>query len=160
MGTVCVRSDNRDVSWSHGEVMEPGEALDTIGSLIAAVKTFGAKLPAMAPVSMTPAGYKPSPEAVEAYERVVFRFRQQASATAYRRLTDLLTQSLEAFEAGRLLEAIQPLLLALEQLELLHREKTIAISGADQQRMRDYRGMLLKILPGGKPELDRPRVDT
>jgi len=140
--------------------MQPGEALDAIGSLIAAVKSLGAKLPAMAPVSVMPSGYKPSPEAVEAYENVVFRFRNQAGGSGYRRLTDLLTQSLEAFEAGRLLEAIQPLLLALEQLELLHREKTIAISPAEQQRVRDYRAMLFKVMPGSKPELDRPRVDT
>ncbi len=139
--------------------MQPGEALDAIGSLIAAVKSLGAKLPAMAPVSVMPSGYKPSPEAVEAYENVVFRFRNQAGGSGYRRLTDLLTQSLEAFEAGRLLEAIQPLLLALEQLELLHREKTIAISPAEQQRVRDYRAMLFKVMPGSKPELDRPRVD-
>lgn len=142
-----------------GEPMQPGEALDAIGSLIAAVKSFGSKLPAMAPVSMV-SGYKPAPEAVEAYESVVFRFRSQAGASAYRRLTDLLTQSLEAFEAGRLLEAIHPLLLALEQLELLHREKTIAIGPAEQQRVREYRAMLLKVMPGNKPELDRPRVDT
>jgi hypothetical protein len=139
--------------------MQPGEALDAIGSLIAAVKSFGVKLPAIAPVSVMPSGYKPAPEAVEAYENVVSRFRNQAGGSAYRRLTDLLTQSLEAFEAGRLLEAIQPLLLALEQLELLHREKTIAISPAEQQRVGDYRAMLFKVMPGSKPELDRPRID-
>jgi hypothetical protein len=140
--------------------MEPGEALDAMGSLVAAVKGFGARLPAMAPASVASVAYKPAPEAVDAYERVVSRFRQQSVGSPYRRLTELLTRSLEAFEAGHLLEAIQPLLLALEQLELLHREQTILMPAAEQQRVRDYRGMLVKVMPGGKPELDRPRVDT
>jgi len=134
--------------------METGEALDLIGSLVAALKGYTAKLPAVVHLAAMPGGLKPQPEAVTAYEQVVYRFRSQAAASAFKRLSEPLIDSLEAFEAGEILKAVQPLLLALDLLELMQREKTIAVAPAEEGRLRDYRAALHRMMPGKEPELE------
>ncbi|MBM4122430.1 MAG: hypothetical protein FJ249_07555 [Nitrospira sp.] len=136
------------------ESMETGEALDLIGSLVAALKGYTAKLPAVVHLAAMPGGLKPQPEAVTAYEQVVYRFRSQAAASAFKRLSEPLIDSLEAFEAGEILKAVQPLLLALDLLELMQREKTIAVAPAEEGRLRDYRAALHRMMPGKEPELE------
>ena len=134
--------------------VETGDALEVLGTLVSQLKLYSAKLPAVVPLSVVPGGYKPSPEAVAAYEQAVYRFRDQAGASAFRRLYDVLVESLEAFEAGSVLKAVQPLLLSLDHLELMHREHLIGLGPAEEGRLRDYRASLQKILPGKNPELE------
>jgi len=134
--------------------MTTGEVLEIIGSLVAGVKAYGAKLPTVVHLSMIPGGVKPTPEAVEAYEQAVSRFRTQSAPTAFRKLTELLIESLEAFEAGKVLATVQPLLAILDHLERMQREKEIVISAADEKRLGDYRQTLYKIMPGNQPELE------
>ncbi|MEW6542711.1 MAG: hypothetical protein AB1411_03775 [Nitrospirota bacterium] len=134
--------------------MTTGEALDLIGGLIASVKTFSAKLPAVVHLSVVPGGMKPTPEAVASYEQTLSRFRSQVGATPYRKLTDLLLESLEAFEAGKVLGAVQPLLAILDQLEQMRGDKEIAVTQKDEKQMQEYRAALHRILPGNKPELE------
>ncbi|MDE3226609.1 MAG: hypothetical protein KGN30_14500, partial [Nitrospirota bacterium] len=99
-------------------------------------------------------GVKPTPEAIEAYEQTVYRFRTQSAPTPFRKLTDLFIESLEAFEAGKVLAAVQPLLTLLDHLERMQRDKEIAIASADEKRLKDYRQSLYKIMPGNQPELE------
>ncbi len=134
--------------------METGELLDVIGSLVSALRAFSAKLPAVVPLSVVPGGIKPTPEAVTAYEQTVYRFRTQGGASAYRRFNELFIESLEAFEGGRLLSATQPLLTVLDHLELMQRDKEIAVTPAEEKRMSEYRTTLNRILPGNQPELE------
>jgi len=134
--------------------METSQALDLIGSLVAALKGYTAKLPAVVHLAAMPGGLKPQPEAVAAYEQVVYRFRSQAAASACKRLSEPLIESLEAFETGEVLKAVQPLLLALDLLELMQREKTITVAPAEEIRLRDYRAALHRIMPGKEPELE------
>lgn len=136
--------------------MELSEVLDVIGSLVAAVKAYGSKLPALVPLASVPSGIKPTPETVAAFEQAVCRFRSQSANSVYRRLNEQFIESLEAFEAGELLSAVQPLLFSLDQLELLHREQAILVTPAEEARIREYRQALRKIMPGNKPELDLP----
>ncbi|MDE3243672.1 MAG: hypothetical protein KGO52_13220 [Nitrospirota bacterium] len=134
--------------------MTTGEVLEIIGSLVSALKAYCAKLPAVVHLSMIPGGVKPTPEAIEAYEQTVYRFRTQSAPTPFRTLTDLFIESLEAFEAGKVLAAVQPLLTLLDHLERMQRDKEIAIASADEKRLKDYRQSLYKIMPGNQPELE------
>jgi hypothetical protein len=84
----------------------------------------------------------------------VSRFRNQSAGTPYKGLNGLFVESLEAFEVGRLLGSVQPLLSVLDHLERMQRDKEIEIGRSDEKRTGEYRSALSKILPGNKPELD------
>lgn len=134
--------------------MTTGEMLEAIGSLVSALKTYAAKLPAVVHRSVVPGGVKPQPEAIAAYEQTVYRFRTQAAGSAFKRLTEPLIESLEAFETGEVLKAVQSLLLSLDLVELMQREKTVPVAPAEESRLRDYRSALHRIMPGKEPELE------
>ncbi len=134
--------------------MELNQALDIIGNLIAALKQYASKLPAMVPSTAIPGGIKPTLEAIDSYEAAVSRFRSQSGNSVYKKFHERLIESLEAFEVGKLLGAIQPLLAVLDHLETMKRDKQIAVSPADEKRMGEYRTALNKILPGNQPELE------
>ncbi|MGH7235925.1 MAG: hypothetical protein ACREIO_06040 [Nitrospiraceae bacterium] len=134
--------------------MEISEVLDVIGSLVSALKAYSAKLPTVVSLAVMPGGIRPAPEAVAAYEQTVFRFRTQGETSAFRRFNELFLESLEAFEGGRLLSAIQPLLTVLDHLDRMRREKEIAVTPAEEKRMSEYRATLNRILPGNQPELE------
>jgi len=134
--------------------MQTGDVLDAIGALTAQVKTYAAKLPPIVHLAAVPTGVKPAFEAVEEYEEVVSRIRNQAAGTAYKGLNQPMIESLEAFEVGNLLGAVQPLLAVLDHLERMQRDKEIEVRRTDEKRIADYRAALHKVLPGNKPELD------
>jgi hypothetical protein len=134
--------------------MELSAALDVLGNLIAALRQYASKLPVLVPLASVPGGIKPTPEAVETYENAVSRFRSQSGSSVFKKFTEPLIESLEAFETGNLLRAIQPLLAVFDQLEIMKRDRQIAVSPADEKRMGEYRTALNRILPGNKPELE------
>jgi len=135
-------------------VVDLSQALDIIGTLIASLKQYASKLPAMVPLAAVPGGLKPTPEAIDTYEAAVSRFRTQSGTSIYRKFREPLIESLEAFEAGKLLGAIQPLLAILDQLDAMKRDRHVSASPADEKRIGEYRSALHKILPGNKPELE------
>lgn len=130
------------------------EVLDAVGGLAAHLKSYAAKLPPIVHVSALPSGLKPSFEAVDSYETIVSRVRSQSAGTPYRALNESLVSSLEGFEIGNLLGAVQPLLSALDHLERMQRDKEIEMGRTDEKRLQEYRAALHKVLPGNKPELD------
>ncbi len=130
------------------------EVLDAVGGLTAHLKFYAAKLPPIVHVSALPLGLKPSFEAVDSYETIVSRVRSQSAGTPYKTLNESLVSSLEAFEIGNLLRAVQPLLSALDHLERMQRDKEIEMGRMDEKRLKEYRAALHKVLPGNKPELD------
>jgi hypothetical protein len=134
--------------------MDTSVVLETIGGLTSQLKTYAAKLPAVVHMSIVPSGYKPKEEAIDDYEKLISRFRSQSGGTAYKGLNEFFIESLEAFEAGKLLGSIQPLLAVLDHLERMQRDKEIEVGRLDEKRLLDYRAALNKILPGNKPELD------
>jgi hypothetical protein len=134
--------------------MQTGDVLDAIGGLTSQLKAYAAKLPAIVHLTVVPTGIKPRPEAVEDYEVIVSRFRNQSGGTAYKGLNDAFVESLEAFEVGKLLGSVQPLLAVLDHLERMQRDKEIVAGQTDEKRIAEYRAGLHKILPGNKPELD------
>lgn len=134
--------------------MQTAGMLDAIGALTAQLKSYAAKLPPVVHLTAVPTGVKPTMEAVDDYEDTVTRFRQQSAGTPYKTLNEPLVESLEAFEAGNLLGAVQPLLAVLDQVDRMQRDKEIEVGRLDEKRVGEYRGSLHKILPGNKPELD------
>lgn len=134
--------------------MDASDALDVIGGLVAQFKAYSVKVPAVLHMTVVPGGLRPSPEAVEAYEKAVYRFRDQATGPAFRRLNEIFIESLEAFESGLILRGVQALLLALDQLELMRTEQTVKWSPPLGARLEEYRAALHKIMPGNTPELD------
>jgi hypothetical protein len=134
--------------------MQTGEVLDAIGGLSSQLKAYAAKLPAIVHLTIVPTGIKPKPEAVDDYEAIVSRFRNQSAGTAYKGLNEAFVESLEAFEVGKLLGSVQPLLAVLDHLERMQRDQEITADQADARRIAEYRAGLHKILPGNKPELD------
>ena len=136
--------------------MSTAELLDIIGGLTSLIKSYAAKLPAVVHLNAVPSGVKPSPETVDNYETIVARARTQSAGTPFKGLNESFVTSLEAFEIGHLLGAIQPLLSVLDHVEQMQSEKDIEVGRVDEQRMREYRAALRKVLPGNRPELDNP----
>lgn len=134
--------------------MQTADVLDAIGGLASQLKAYAAKLPPVVHLTAVPTGVKPKPEAIEDYEDIVARFRSQSAGTVYKRLNESLLESLEAFEMGKLLGSVQPLLAALDHLERMQRDQEIEVGRLDEKRFAEYRAALHKILPGNKPELD------
>ena len=134
--------------------MQTANVLDAMGGLIAQLKIYAAKLPTIVHLSAVPTAVKPQFEAVEEYEEIVSRLRSQSTGTPYKSLNELFVESLEAFEVGRLLGSVQPLLSVLDHLERMQRDHEIDIGRIDEKRTGEYRTALNNILPGNKPELD------
>jgi len=134
--------------------MQTGEVLDAVGGLSSQLKAYAAKLPAIVHLTVVPTGIKPKLEAIDDYEAIVSRFRNQSAGTAYKGLNEAFVESLEAFEVGKLLGSVQPLLAVLDHLERMQRDLEITTDQADVRRIAEYRAGLHKILPGNKPELD------
>ena len=134
--------------------METGDVLDAIGGLTSQLKTYAAKLPAIVHLTVVPTGIKPKPESIDEFEAIVSRFRNQSAGTPYKGLNDAFVESLEAFEVGKLLGSVQPLLAVLDHLQRMQRDREITLEQSDDKRIADYRAGLHKILPGNKPELD------
>ena len=134
--------------------MLTGEVLDAVGGLTSHIKSYAAKLPPIVHLSAVLSAVKPSFEAVEGYETIVSRVRSQSAGTPYKALNEPFVSSLEAFEIGNLLGAVQPLLSVLDHLERMQRDKEIEMGRVDEKRVNEYRAALHKVLPGNKPELD------
>src|SRR4029079_1866810 len=135
-------------------LMQTGDVLDAIGGLSSQLKSYATRLPAIVHLTVVPTGIKPQPESVDEYEAIVSRFRNQSAGTVYKGLNEPFVESLEAFEVGKLLGSVQPLLAVLDHLERMQRDKEITADQTDSRRIAEYRAGLHKILPGNKPELD------
>ena len=70
--------------------MEISAVLDRIGELIAQLKGYAAKLPAVVHLASVPTGVKPKPEAVEAFEQALLRFREQSGRSPFKGLQEYL----------------------------------------------------------------------
>lgn len=134
--------------------MQTADILDVIGGMASQLKQYATTLPPVVDLSAVPTGVKPTLETIDVYEDCVSRVRAQSAGTAYKNLNQGLIESLEAFEAGRLLGAVQPLLALLDQLERMSRDKEVEVGRIDEKRIGEYRTVLRKILPGNTPELN------
>ena len=134
--------------------MLTANVLDAIGGLTVHIKAYASKLPPIVHLTAVPTGVKPSFDAVDEYETIVSRVRSESAGTPYKGLNESIVSSLEAFEIGNLIGTVQPLLSVLDHLERMQRDQEIEVGRIDEQRLKDYRIALRKVLPGNKPELD------
>jgi hypothetical protein len=134
--------------------MQMNAVLDLFGDLLAQLKSYAAKLPAVVHLASVPTGIKPLPEAVEVFEQALSRFREQSGRSPFKGLQDYLIESLEAFEVGNVLGTVQPLLAVLDQIDRMQRDRDVKMTPVEEKRMADYRATLIKILPGSQPELE------
>ena len=74
-----------------------------------------------------PTGVKPNRKPSRAFERTLLRFRAKR-AFPIQGLRDYLMESLEAFEVGNVLGAVQPLMAVLDHLEQMQRDKEIKMA--------------------------------
>jgi hypothetical protein len=145
---------------SRSQEIEPSQVVETLGELIAALAAFAAKVPAKSFMAM-PGGIRPSLETVESYEEIVYRFRERAGKSTFKVLNTYFLDSLEAFEGGRVFDAVPPLQQAVEQLVEFHKEEKVVFTSAERERIRQYHRRLEKILPEtSKPEVDLPPPTT
>ena len=133
--------------------MLTAEVLDVLGGLTAHVKSYAATLPSIVHLKAVPSVMKPSVEAMDSYEAIVSRAQRQSAGTPYKTLNESLVCSLEAFEQGNLIGAVQALLTVIDQLERMHRDQEIKAGRMDEKRLTEYRVVLRKVLPGNQPEL-------
>ncbi len=139
--------------------LETAQVLDTFGELIAALAALAVTVPAKSCMSI-PGGLRPSEEAIEKYETTVYRFRDRAGAT-WRVLHEFFVDSLEAFESGRVFDAVPPLCQALERVVELHKDGKVGFTSAEQDRIRDFHRRLEKIFPDAStPEMELPKPES
>lgn len=139
--------------------IEPGQVLDSLGELIAHLSAFAAKVPAQSVMAL-PGGLRPTEEAIEKYEETVYKFRDRAGLP-YKVLPPLFIQSLEAFEAGKVFDAVPPLMQSVEHLVEKHHQQTVTFTPPQQQRLREYHRRLEKIVPeASQPEIDLPTPES
>src|SRR2546425_7921861 len=92
---------------------------------------------------------KPQPVTVRQYETAVYGFRDQRLPGEVKGVSTLLVESLDAFEAGRVLEAGRVVMQAGEQVEAARQEG----GGVDNEGKRTKmgpgpRGPVQKVTPG------------
>lgn len=139
--------------------LEPGQVVDILGELIASLAAFAAKVPAKSIMAL-PGGLRPTEEAIEKYEETVYKFRDRAGLT-YKVLPPLFVTSLEAFETGKVFDAVPPLLQTVEQLVKMHHQQTVSFTPPQQQRLRDYHRRLEKLVPETtQSEVDLPAPES
>ena len=102
--------------------IDADQVIDIFRYLVYAVAAFAAKVPAKS--FMVNQSILPTEETIEAFEDTVYRFRDRSGMT-FRALNSFFIDSLEAFEAGKVFDAVPPLLQAVEQLVELHKEEKV-----------------------------------
>jgi len=130
---------------SRSQEIDPTQVVDILGELIAALAAFAGKVPAKTFMAM-PGGIRPTPEAVESYEEIVYRYRDRAGKSTFKVLNSYFLDSLEAFEGGRVFDAVPSLQQAVEQLVELHKQERVKFTAADQDRIREFHRRLEKMV--------------
>ena len=101
---------------------------------------------------------KPPTVVVRQYEEAVYAFRDQPLPGAVKGVRQLLVESVEAFEAGRVLDAGRHVMLALEQFEAAGKESAVSITPDQAGALGQFRSRLFKLVVPA-PELKQKRAD-
>jgi hypothetical protein len=104
------------------------------------------------------AGTKPATALVRQYEQAVYAFRDQRVPAGVKGVLQLLIESIDAFEAGRVLDAGRAVMVALEQFEENAVDNHIVITPSQAAAIGQFRARLFKMVVPA-PELRQQRVD-
>ena len=100
---------------------------------------------------------KPPSTAVKQYESAVYAFRDQRLPGEVKGVSALLLGSLDAFEAGRVLEAAACVMQAIEQFEGAGKEAAVTITEEQSAKLGQFRSALFKLINPG-PELSQQEI--
>jgi len=95
--------------------------------------------------------------AVRQYESAVYAFRDQRLQGAIKGVSALLVESLDSFEAGRILEAARCVMQAVEQFEAAGKEATVTLTEEQSAKLGQFRSVLFKLINPG-PELSQQEI--
>lgn len=101
--------------------------------------------------------FKPPSVAVRQYETSVYAFRDQRLPGAIKGVSTLLVESLDSFEAGRILEAARCVMCAIEQFEAAGKETTVTLTEEQSATLGQFRSVLFKLINPG-PELSQQEI--
>ena len=104
------------------------------------------------------AGMKPPSVVVRQYEEAVYAFRDQPLPAAVKGVRQLLVDSVEAFEAGRVLDAGRAVMLAVEQFEAAGKDLEVTITHDQASALGQFRSRLFKLVVPSA-ELKQKRMD-
>ena len=104
------------------------------------------------------AAMKPSSVVVRQYEETVYAFRNQPLPAAVKGVRQLLLDSVEAFEAGRVLDAGRAVMLAIEQFEAAGKDLEVTMTPDQAAALGQFRIRLFKLVVPSA-ELKQKRVD-
>ncbi len=100
---------------------------------------------------------RPPSTTVRQYESAVYAFRDQRLPGEIKGVSALLVESLDAFEAGRVLEAATCVMQAIEQFEGAGREAIVTITEEQSAKLGQFRSALFKLINPG-PELSKQEI--
>ncbi len=101
---------------------------------------------------------KPPSVAVRQYEAAVYTFRDQRLPGEIKGVSALLVESLNAYEAGRILEAARCVMYAIEQFEEAGKESVVTITAEQSAKLGQFRSVLFKLINPG-PELSSQEIN-
>ena len=104
------------------------------------------------------AGMKPPSVVVRQYEEAVYAFRDQTLPAAVKGVRQLLVDSVDAFEAGRVLDAGRAVMLAVEQFETAGQDLEVTITPDQASALGQFRSRLFKLVVPSA-ELKQKRMD-
>jgi len=104
------------------------------------------------------AAMKPSSVVVRQYEDAVYAFRDQPLPAAVKGVRQLLLDSVEAFEAGRVLDAGRAVMLAIEQFEAAGKDLEVTMTPDQAAALGQFRIRLFKLVVPSA-ELKQKRMD-
>jgi len=101
---------------------------------------------------------KPASSVVRQYEEAVYGFREQKVPGSVRGVVQILVESIEAFESGRVLDAGRAVMLALEQFESAGKDQEVTIHPDQAATLGRFRTQLFKLVVPSA-ELKQKRAD-
>lgn len=101
---------------------------------------------------------KPPSTVVRHYESAVYAFRDQRLPSDVKAVSQLLVDSVEAFEGGRVLDAGRAVMQALELFETAAKDGVISLTSEQWKAVGQFRSQLFKMVVPS-PELKQKRID-
>ena len=133
-------------------------AMDAISLITTVTQLMGPITDLYQQQKKTSTAMKPPAAVVRQYEDAVYTFRDQKASGAVKGIIQILLDSVEAFEGGRVLDAGRAVMVALEQFEAAGKDLEVTITPDQAAAMGRFRTQLFKLVVPS-PELKQKRMD-
>ncbi len=132
--------------------MDAGSLITAVEQLLGPIKDSYSQQAAARSQSV-----KPPSVAVRQYESAVYAFRDQRLPGEIKGVSALLVESLDSFEAGRILEAARCVMQAIEQFEGAGKEAAVSLTEEQSTKLGQFRSTFFKLINPG-PELSPQEI--